>query len=719
MIFFDTETFSETPIRWGTYRYTSICEPLVATYAKDDDPVECWDITAGGPMPQYLEYLLEDTDDEIVSHFAMFDRNVLKYGLKKDIPIPRWRCSMTKALAHALPGGLDLLCEILDVPLDQRKLKTGRQLVRLFCMPRPKNSKLRRATRETNPAEWLEFLDYAKFDIPSMRAVWKKLPNWNYSGEELALYHLDQRMNDLGVPVDVDLARAAVSAVERAKIVLKGRTIVLTNDEVESTTKRDQLLAHILREYGIDLPDAQKSTLERRIQDENLPRELRELLSIRLQASSTSTAKYQALLNGVMPDGRLRGTQQFSGAGRTRRWAHRGFQPGNLPRPDMDHADIEAGIEAIKGDYEDLVFPDVMSLASNAVRGCIAASAGRKLVIADLANIEGRDQAWLAGEEWKLQAFREYDTVKGTDGKWYGAPEYYAAALRREYIELGLDAKGEPVRKGPDMYKLAYAKAFKIPHTEVTRKQRQIGKVMELMLGYEGGVGAYVTGSATYGVDLEALAKTAWDTLPGDVVYEATSFLEWTRKEGRTTFGLSDEVFITCDSLKRMWRRAHPAISSIWKELKDASVEAIDRPGNTFTVRRFKLRRDGAWFRIQLPSGRCLCYPSPQVKNGTITYLGTNQYSRKWGRLGNYGGKEFEQACQSLAGDFLKANLPRIVEEGYELFLTVHDEAACETPDLPAYDHRHLSALMAIAPVWAPDMPLAAEGFTTYRYRKG
>lgn len=695
MLWLDTETYNEKPIKHGTYAYTSTCEPMIVTYALDNDAIETWDRTADPHVPEYLDYLLRDTDEPITAHAAMFDRNVLKYGLGIDTPIRRWRCNLVRALAHALPGGLDILCEILEVEQDLRKLKSGKALVRLFCQPRPKNMTLRRATRHTHPAEWAEFLAYAGNDITAMRALDTKLPRWNYEGEELELWHLDQKINDRGFLVDVDLAQGAVRAVERAKKILASRTRTLTNEEVESTTKRDQLLAHILREYGIDLPDMQKSTLERRIQDADLPPELRELLAVRMQASSTSTSKYKALLNGVMPDGRLRGTLQFDGAGRTRRWAGRTFQPQNLPSRGLPPLSvIEAGIDAIKGDYEDIVIEDVMGAASHAVRGCIVAPPGKKLVVSDLANIEGRAAAWLAGEEWKLQAFRDFDTIIGTD------------------------EKGKPIRKGHDLYKIAYARSFKIAPEEVDKDQRQVGKVMELMLQYEGGVGAYVTGAATYGIDLEQLAKVAWETLPPETVYEATSFLEWTRKEKRPTFGLSDQAFITCDSLKRLWRRAHPAISSLWPELKEASVTAIENPGNTVTVRCFKLRRDGAWFRILLPSGRYLCYPSPQIKGGAITYMGNNQYTRKWMRLGTYGGKEFENACQGISGDFLKANMPAIEEAGYEIIFTVHDETPTEAPDLPQFNAAHLSGLMTRVPVWAPGMPLAAAGFEAYRYRK-
>lgn len=726
MLWLDTETWNETPIKYGTYRYTSTCEPMVVTYALNDGPVSCWDRTADSRIPDDLEWLLLDTEEEITAHFAMFDRNVLKYGLGIDIPIKRWRCMMVRALAHALPGGLDILGEITGVAQELRKLKAGKKLVKLFCMPQkfafghkkkgyPGGGKKwaedkaaaeakwgGRATRHTHPVEWAEFLEYATQDIPAMRALDKILPKWNSEGRELALYHLDQVICDRGFQVDVELAQAAVTAVEEEKARLAARTVVATNDEVSSTTKRDEFLSHLLREYGVDLPDMQKSTIERRLDDPSIPPELKELLAIRLQASSTSSSKYIALLNAVMPDGRLRGTLQFNGAGRTRRWAGRTVQPQNLPRPAYG-LDIDAGIEAIKGGYADVLFDNVMQLASSAIRGAIIAAPGNKLVIADLANIEGRVAAWLAGEDWKLAAFREYDTLK-----------------RDEHGNLIPTGKHDDPweRCGPDMYCLAYGRAFKVDPRTVQKWQRQIGKVMELMLQYEGGVGAYVTGAATYGIDLEELAATAFATLPHREREEATKFLKWVMEQSKSIFGLSDDAFVTCDALKRMWRGAHPAISTLWPELKDAAIEAIENPGTVIAVRRFKFLREGAWLRIRLPSGSYLCYPFPKVVNGVITYMGVNQYTRKWDRLTTYGGKLFENACQALAGDVMKENMPAIENAGYQIVLSVHDELLTEAPDTDDYNPEALSQLLSAPPVWAPDMPLAAAGFETYRYRK-
>jgi DNA polymerase len=136
-------------------------------------------------------------------------------------------------------------------------------------------------------------------------------------------------------------------------------------------------------------------------------------------------------------------------------------------------------------------------------------------------------------------------------------------------------------------------------------------------------------------------------------------------------------------------------------------------------ARKLKFRRDGGWLRMVLPSGRAVCYASPKVEGGKLSYRGVNQYTRKWSRLKTYGGKLFENACQAVARDVMAENMPAIEDAGYELLLTVHDEDITETPDSPDYSAEGLSALMATNPPWALGLPLAAGGFEAYRYRKG
>jgi DNA polymerase len=624
--------------------------------------------------------------------------------------VHRWRDTLVRALAHGLPGSLGQLCELLRIPQELAKEADGRELVRLFCM---RDKAGRRNTRATHPAEWARFIHYAGNDILAMREVARRLPSWNYKGAELALWHLDQVINDRGVQIDMALVQAALDAVQAEQTRLSAQSRAMTAGEATGT-QRDALLTHLLVHYGVNLPDLRASTVEQYLStgyhgcEAEVPQAVRDLLQVRLSSSTSSTAKYKTLALGTSYDGRLRGTLQFCGASRTGRWAGRLFQPQNLPRPTLKQAAIDAGIEALKAGRAAEV-QDIMALASSALRGTLIAKPGHKLVVSDLSNIEGRVQAWLADETWKLVAFRAFDAGHG-----------------------------------PDLYKLAYAKSFGVRPEDVTKDQRQIGKVQELALGYQGGVGAFVTFATAYGIDLDALAATALDAVPTDILTKATDALAWTRKLKRDTHGLTDRAWIMCDAFKRSWRAAHPHIAEFWPALEDAFGAAID--GQATTVGPLTVQKDGAWLRIILPSGRSVCYPSagrskrpdpcPEChgmdstecprcdgtgladQSETLRYFGMQQGTRRFGKLYTYGGKIFDNICQALARDVLAANMPAIEAAGYKIVLTVHDEILAETPDCADFTVEHLARLMATPPTWAADMPLAAAGFETHRYKK-
>lgn len=688
-LWFDCETFSECDLKaHGTHRYAEhpSTEITVAQWAIDDGEPVVWDCTRLDRKLSSLGIHLRDPRVTVVAHNSMFDRTLLRHCWGIDVPVERWQDTMIQAMSHGLPGSLDKIGQIVGLEEDKAKDKRGRELIQLFCKPRPKNSILRRATRVTHPEQWAEFLEYSRQDIVAMRAIGKRLPSWNYrpGHPELALWHLDQQINDRGVAVDTDLAGAAIEAVAREQKRLKREVNEATDGLVTSASKRDQLLAFICAEYGVDLPDMKADTLRRRIEDPDLPEGVKLLLSIRLEATKTSTAKYKALVNATSEDGRLRNTLQFAGAQRTARWAGRIFQPQNMPRPDMKQDQIDEGIEALKAGCAELFFVNTMRLTANTVRGCIVAPPGKKLTIADLSNIEGRGLAYLAGERWKLKAFADFDAGVGED-----------------------------------LYKVAYGRSFNIDPKEATGQKRQIGKVMELGLGYEGGVAAFLTFAAVYNMDLDDLAKAVWATASAEALENAQGMWGWAKKKKRT-LGLTMEVYVACEVLKRAWRDAHAATSALWASAGEAVRLAIKNPGESFPVgQHLKARRDGAWLRLRLPSGRYLCYINPSVDDdGQITYFGVNQYTRQWGRIKTYGGKLIENATQAFARDILAYNMPAIEAKGYQIVLSVHDELLTETPDSEEFNADELGQMMSIAPPWAKGIPLAAAGFETARYRK-
>lgn len=678
-LFLDFETYSETPITCGTHAYAEKAEIIVAAWAVDDGPVEVCSVEGAlSDAPVYP--LLLDEQMTICAHNSHFDRTVLRHAAKLDIGPERWRDTMVTALSHGLPGGLAKLCDILRVPVDQAKDAEGKKLIQLFCVPRPKNMTLRRATSETHPIEWQKFLDYARLDIEAMRAIDKKLPTWNLTETERQLWCLDQRVNDRGVLIDLALVDAALAAVDKRQEELAEEAHELTGGALSAATQRDALIEFIQKEYGLTLGDVRGATIDRLLEDEGLPPDLRQLLVVRSQAATTSTAKYKALRKGVNTDCRLRGTLQFAGAARTGRWAGRVFQPQNLPRPSMKNAEIRAGIEDLKAGRP---VADVMALASSALRGTIIAPKGKKLVVADLSNIEGRVLAWLAGEAWKLDAFSEFD--EGT---------------------------------GHDLYKIAYSRSFGIAPSAVSKEQRQVGKVQELALGYEGGVGAFVTFAGAYNIDLDDMAGKAAFALSNRFLGEAKEAYARAVKDERPTFGLKDKTWIVCDAIKRAWREAHPATSRLWRELQLAMAGAVENDDEVFLAGEFlSFRRRGQWTLLQLPSGRSICYPAARCDQG-LSYAGVNQFTRKWERVGTYSGKLSENATQAVARDVLAHGMLAAEKAGYRIVLSVHDELIAEVPDSDEFTAARLANIMSMPPVWAEGLPLAAAGFETDRYMK-
>ena len=663
ILYLDLETYCETPLNNGTHIYAESAEVMIWAWAVDDGPVQVFDATDGALMPNELLTILcfQEWDgkplEKIVGHnFGNFDRTVLRHN-GCHIPVELIHDTMIQAMSHGLPGALEKLCAIFNVPIDLQKHKAGKQLIQLFCKPRPKNQKLRRATKHSHPVEWQRFLDYAGSDIHSMRYLYKQLPTWNYPTREHGLWCLDQKINDRGFKVDLDLARAAVGAVEAAKKIKDKETQALTDDRLRSTNQRDALLQELLLEYGVDLPDTQMSTIERRLEDPDLPEGAKELLAIRLMTSGTANAKYNRIIKAVSSDGRLRGSLQFCGAPRTKRWSGKVFQPQNLPRPDMAQEDIERGIEALKAGCAHLMFDDPIRLGWNAIRGLIIADEGRKLVQADLSGIEARVLPWLAGEEWKLDVFRKADA-----------------------------------KEGPDVYCATASRILGRTITKEDPERQSHGKVVELACGYGGAAGAFAQFARLYKVDM-----------PEHEVHETV----------------------------RAWREAHPAIADwddgLWAKLDRAARQAILHPGQTFEagehIRFVKWRN---WLKMELPSGGFLSYASPKILpdprrpgNDSISFMGINNYTRRWERIYTYGGKLSADATQSTAREILAHNLEHVEEEGYPIVLQVHDEVLTEPLDNLNHSVQDLIEKLTRRPEWIDDrLPLAAGGFEGYRYKK-
>lgn len=742
-LFIDHESFSAADLKkCGSYRYAEdpTTEIMLTTYAFDDGPVYCYDATDGSPMPRDLRralrmfakgYTGDDGPRMVGANYLMFDRLLLRECWGYDITPRNIIDTMVLAFRHALPGSLAAQCEVLGVSEDLAKDKAGKALIQRFCKPTPKNYKVRRYDCTTHPQEWSQFVAYAKSDITSMREVFHRIPQWGNSRFEDEVLAVDQLINDRGFYVNTALAEAAIAAVKKHKAELQAEAA-----EKWGAGLTGAAFIPLLQDLApaFDIPNAQKSTLNDLLADEDLPDDARTLIEMRLGASSTASTKYNPLLLGLSRDGRRRGCIQYGGANRTLRFAGKGFQPQNLARGYYTVDELAIAIPVmLKGRAHWLY--DVSKLTASTVRGCIVPTPGNKLVVADYSNVEGRGLAWLAGEEGALATFRA----------------------------------------GTDIYKVLASTMFKVSYDEVTKDQRQIAKAAVLGLGYGGGVNAFLTFAKNLGLDLHQLADDMDGSFPDHIWAAARKGYEYARiqeknkrgfagkKPERPSYDLPKKVWLTCDSIKRMYREANPAIAHFWRELDDGVMLAVKNPGKVYwagahvrpaldpsgrfvfdeekavKITRTFTRDDegkkvpGWWLKLELPSGRVLSYPGvgisvekvideddaerPEYRE-RVRYMGQNQTTRQWQKIYTYGGKLAENVTQALCRDMLAFALVGVERAGWPIVLHVHDEIVTDVPNEPQYSAAELERLMCVLPDWAEGFPLAAEGQELMRYAK-
>ena len=710
ILWFDIETFSKISLKThGLYRYAEhpSTEPILFAYALDECEVKLWDLTVSQTPPDDLFAWMNSYDVQKRAHNVMFDRVVLSEWSKRtqadttfEIPIEDTFCTMCQALTHSLPGALHIVGKVLGLPTDFKKFENNRKLIRRFCEPASAARSTNRYDRYSHPGEWKTFCDYAMQDVVAMREISRRLPDFNYADRELELFHLDQLINDRGFLIDTELVEAATEIADIEKQYYIERIKEITDGEVKTPSSRQALMKYLNKTYGTKFDNTQASTFLTFI-DENptFDTTALEIMQISIDSNKSSVAKYTALGNATSEDKRFRGGLQFSGAARTRRWSGRTFQPQNLPSRGLPEPDeIEDFIAALKLDMHDQYGSEVVHYLSSALRGAVIAPEGKDLIVSDLANIEGRISAYICGEDWLVDAYRDFDAGRGED-----------------------------------IYKLTASRLTGTPAKDITKDIRQaLGKIPALFLSYAGGVGAFNGGAKTYNFKV----RDYWDDLNNSLdpkFFEKAEehYLEWGKEKMPD---MHEQDWIGSEAAKLAWRAEHPNIVNFWYKIERACVAAICDPlsehkvGEHIKVTAYSYQEMN-WLSILLPSGNMLMYFNPELTKDSksFSYRGVdNRPNSKnqgaWIRINTYGGMLLENICQSLSRDILAYQMPAIEKE-FDVLLTVHDEVVCETDRL--WDGKGVDFVKLLlnqhleTPIpWLPDFPLVADGFRCKRYHK-
>lgn len=471
----DIETRSPADIgASGSFRY--IDDPgfrvLLIAYAVDDNPVKVIDLMHPGLCDSYttqvhqLRLWLTDETFTKVAHNAAFERYALWKHFGLYLPPEQWQDTMVMAASCGLPLSLGQVSEALNLPSDKAKDKRGRDLIRLFCNPKKDGSY---TEPDDKPDEWREFIEYNAQDVVAERTIFEMLKTWLPDDREHKLWCLDARINERGVPIDRTFAANAADMGTRFKAELTERALEITG--LDNPNSVSQVKRWLNEQEGIEVPSLNKKAIADVVAGLQTD-EAKEFMAIRSMMAKTSVSKYDAMLRCTSDtDPHARGCFQFYGS-HTGRWAGRLIQFQNLPQNHMPDLAEARGLVR-DGDYDTVkvLYDNVPSTLSELIRTALIPEPGDRFVVADFSAIEARVTAWLAGEEWRLDVFRE----------------------------------------GGDIYCASASQMFHVPVVKhgINGELRQKGKVAELALGYGGGVNALLAfGADKLGMTDEEMGET-------------------------------------------------------------------------------------------------------------------------------------------------------------------------------------------------------------------
>lgn len=664
-VYLSVETRSSCDLKKYTvdkYIHSSDFELLFISYAVNNDVVN----VEFQPYSSFTPLLTDDKYIKVMRD-ASFELAVIKKVFGIDIKHSSFIDLSTQARSHSLPSSLSSLSALFQME-DLSNIGSSLDIDN-FCIPSIAGDFL---TRCDTDVDELDFVERAKNDVILLRDVFKKLPIWNYPlGQELENYYVNRCLNNRGLSIDVDFVKSAVDQYEEYSTKISR----IFEESFGFRPTQNQKLLEYIRSFYPAVNDVKRSTLEG-LRNSKLSK----LVNLKLKLCDAAPKKYVSVLKNVV-GGKIRGTLTFMGASKTGRDSGKIFQPQNLKRPELfkhlvnddeENEFIEKTITAFMSrGYEDIGY-----YMGELIRNVIIPSPGHKLVVSDLSNIEGRTLAYLSGESFKLKNYMMQDS---------GRLEY-------------------------DNYILAYASIMGVSPSDVTKEQRSIGKVLELSLGYGGGIQAFKSFFDTSGMSYDDLTDRVLSHIENCGIAEKRLFDSIDEKQCGKIFDNINHLK-SCMYLIHKWREKHVNIVRFWKRLEIAFSYCC-RTKKDVIVNHLEISYRGDYLRIRLPSGRYLCYFRAR---SNMTYIAP--YGSSSQRIKTHGSKLAENVSSGMARDIIYHNARKIEKAGFKLVMLVHDEVITEAREDTKYTASYLSTLLSTPVEWAINLPLKAMGFESYRYK--
>lgn len=676
----DFETKCEldlTKVGLDLYTRHESFRPIWVSYALGDERPILVDLSEDDALPDDLLDLLADPDIEIWAFNAAFERIVLNRYYKLKIPVRRFRCAMALSYMHAYVGNLGEIGAQMEFDEEHLKDPDGKRLMKLFSMPQKitKNQPHRWRNKKTDPEDWKKYGRYCRRDVIAERAITNELLKYPIDEREWEIYALDQVVNDNGIPIDKQFVVRAIHLADKRKRILTKEMQDLT--DLANPGSVQQLLPW-LKERGYPYDDLRKDTVKitlNRHADENdevdLTDDCVKCLKLRQQQARTSVRKYNAILQRLSPDNRIRHILQYGGASRTLRWAGRAMQPQNLPRTPkkLEEVEILEKVSGIirSGDYDELELfvAEPMDALAGLVRSSIRAQPGNKLVVCDLASIESRVIAWLTGCVRLLKVFEDDKCA----------------------------------------YKDFATELFKIDYEEVTKSQRSDAKPAVLGAGYRLSGGTMIEGKKT----------GLWG-------YAENMGIDLSKKDSHKAVKIFRKAY---HEIPKTWYAYEEAIAHTIRTSRPTRVGPIrfrmERPYLTAELPSGRK----LWYLKPRVRKQKIKWVDPETneaktfeKDG-ISYMGKQQNGKKWIRIHSHGGKFIENFVQAIARDILREGMLACAEDGFDIVMHVHDEIVAEHRAGDNYFTvaRMIELMVAEIP-WCADMPLGAAGYEGEIYRK-